>query len=710
MFARINFMPASETTPPAPANETTAQLTQPIQFIQGVGPALAEKLAKLNLHTAADLLFFFPKSYEDFSQLTPISELAKEQIATIIADVSDIDEAKFQGRQVTYVLVRQDNSFLRAMWFNQPWMLKKFKVGQRVMLQGKSRLQNSRQHMTHPKVTWLEGGETIEQLQTMLPVYRLTEGINQRQMRKLVAQVVEQFAHLVAEALPENVRQQSGSVSIAEAIAQIHAPQNQEQVDQARHRLVYQELLILQLALAIRRHHVRSQQVAPALKLSPKIKSRILGRLPFQLTESQQLAFEEIAGDLAKAWPMNRLLHGEVGSGKTAVALCAMLTAVAHGHQAVLMAPTEVLARQHARGIEELLKNSRVRIELWTGSVKTARRKQITEAVAAGEVDIVIGTQAVLKSTLPFPQLGLVVIDEQHKFGVKQRAELKGDKLCPHYLVMSATPIPRTISMTLFGDLDVSTLERTSGVGQQINTYLGTESSRESWMQFICKKVRQGRQAWIIAPLVDGDDEQNLRSAERVFEQLSNGPLEAFRLDLLHGRQSVEEKEAAMIDFESGKTQVIVATSVVEVGVNVPNATVMTIESAERFGLSQLHQLRGRVSRGKHPGYVCLFSSDDDPEQNERLKAFSETDNGFDLAQRDLEIRGPGNLFSSQQSGFPPLMIADLIRDEEILQQAFSDARLLIHESPNLEGESFERLRQLVFARYGKSLEFSDVG
>ena len=703
-------MPASESTEPTAENLAAERLTQSLQFIKGIGPGRAEKLARLDLHTAADVLFFFPKSYEDFRTLSHINELGKEQLATVVAEVSDVDQSASPGRHVTYVLFRQDNSFLRAMWFNQPWMMKKFRPGQRYMLQGKSRLQNDRQHMTHPKATLLDASETIQQQQTMLPVYRLTEGINQRQMRKLVAQVVEQFADVIAEALPESLRKQADAIGIGAAIEQIHAPLDQAQVDQARHRLVYQELLILQLALAIRRHRVRSQQVAPSLELSPKIKARILGRLPFELTDSQQVAFQEIADDLANPWPMNRLLHGEVGSGKTAVALCAMLTAVAHGHQAVLMAPTEVLARQHERTLKQLLHNSRVGIELWTGSVKASQRKQIASAVESGDVDIVIGTQAILRSQLPFPQLGLVVIDEQHKFGVKQRAQLKDNGLSPHYLVMSATPIPRTISMTLFGDLDVSTLQRTSGVGQQVNTYLGSQSSRESWMEFVCKKLRQGRQAWIIAPLVDGDEDQNLQSAERMFEQLSNGPLEAFRLDLLHGRQSVEEKEAAMIDFESGKTQAIVATSVVEVGVNVPNATVMMIESAERFGLSQLHQLRGRVSRGQHPGYVCLFSSDDDPEQNQRLKAFSETQSGFDLAKRDLEIRGPGNLFSSQQSGFPPLMIADLIRDEEILQRAFADARMLIHDSPDLEGEEFKRLRQLVFARYGKSLEFSDVG
>ena len=412
-----------------PENETQEtslnKLTQRTQLIKGVGPARSELLAKLGLHTAADILFFFPRSYEDFTQLNHIRDLGKEQLATVVAEVTDKDESKSNGRHVTYILFRQDNSFLRAMWFNQSFMLNKFRIGQRVMLQGKSRLQNNRQHMTHPKVTWLDNEETIEQQQTMLPVYRLTDGINQKQMRKLVSSVVEQCADLVTEALPESLRKRTGVIGIAEAINQIHSPMNQEQVDDARARLVYQELFILQLALAIRRHRVRSRQVAPTLELTPKIKARILGRLPFELTESQQVAFTEIADDLKNPWPMNRLLHGEVGSGKTAVALCSMLTAVAHGYQCVLMAPTEILARQHLRSIRELLHKSRVRIELWTGSVKTAKRKEIAAGVESGEVNIVVGTQAIVSSKLPFEKLGLVVIDEQHKFGVKQRATLK---------------------------------------------------------------------------------------------------------------------------------------------------------------------------------------------------------------------------------------------------------------------------------------------
>jgi ATP-dependent DNA helicase RecG len=444
--------------------------------------------------------------------------------------------------------------------------------------------------------------------------------------------------------------------------------------------------------------------------MTPKIRSRILGRLPFELTESQHTVLEEIANDMQQPFPMNRLIHGEVGSGKTMVAVCAMLIAVANGYQATLMAPTEILARQHFNTFRKLLNQSRVKLALWTGSLKKSERKISSDEIASGKIDIVIGTNAVVASKIDFHKLGLVVIDEQHKFGVKQRAVLKQSNHDPHYLVMTATPIPRTVSMTLFGDLDTSVLSRTSGIGQKVNTYLGTDQSRQQWWEFFRKKLLEGRQGFIVAPLVNSDETSDLNSAERLFESLSNGPLADFRLDVLHGRQSPEEKDLAMSKFAEGTTQAIVATGVVEVGIDVANATIMTIESAERFGLSQLHQLRGRVSRGRHPGFVCAFASDDNPVENQRLSAFAETDSGFELAEIDLKIRGPGNLFSTQQSGFPPLMIADLVRDQEVLAQARKQARLLIDKDPDLAEPELSRLRQLVFARYGQALDLADVG
>ncbi len=697
----------SDSSPTTPEK----RLNQPVQFIKGVGPQRAELLEKLGLRTAADILFFFPRTYQDFTELHDITELAQEQLAAIVGTVDDIDQLiSGNGKHILYVLIKQNQQYLRAVWFGQPFLLQKFQLGQRVLFRGQAKLIGGRFQMNHPKVTWLDSGQDVESERRLLPVYPLTDGLNQRQLREIVARVVDDYGGLVQEAFPAALRQQYSVCEIETAIRQIHAPQNETEVASARTRLVYQELFILQLALAIRRHRLQTNSVAPRLELTPKIRARILGRLPFELTPSQVTAMNEIAADMGRAFPMNRLLHGEVGSGKTVVAVCAMLLAVAHGYQAVLMAPTEILAQQHFRTIQKLLEHSRVRICGWTGGMKTAERKSNATAIAAGEIDIVVGTQAVVASKLEFKQLGLAIIDEQHKFGVQQRALLRQSGPDPHYLVMTATPIPRTIAMTLFGDLDVSTLERTSGIGQKVHTYLGQDNSREQWWEFFAKKLREGRQGFVVAPLVDAEPESGLSSAERLFESLTNGPLEEFRLDLMHGRQSSEQKETSMANFVSGKTQVLVATGVVEVGIDVPNATVMTIESAERFGLSQLHQLRGRVSRGQHPGYVCAFSTTDDPESNSRLSAFSQTANGFELAEIDLQIRGPGNLFSAQQSGLPPLMIADLIRDAEILTQAQSAARELIANDPELQQEGLSRLRQLVFARYGHALEVSDVG
>ena len=687
------------------------KLTQPIQFIKGVGPERAQVLEKLHLRTAADLLFFFPRSYEDFTQLHKIVELENEQLASLLGTVFDVNvRMASNGRQILTVTLQQEDQYFKAIWFGQAYMAKRFSVGQRVLVRGKAKLNAGRFQVNHPKVTWVDDDVSVEENSQLLPVYRLTDGINQPQMRAVVDQAVQDFAGLVQEAFPDSLRQRAEVCDIMSAIKQIHAPKTQTEIDAARGRLVYQELLILQLALAVRRHRTRTALKAPPLELTPKIRSRILGRLPFELTESQQTALNEIAANMSQPFPMNRLLHGEVGSGKTAVAVCAMMLAVAQGYQAAIMAPTEILARQHFFTLKHLLGNSRVRIGLWIGSLKGAERKKLRSEIETGQIDIVVGTQAVVASKLNFHKPGLVVVDEQHKFGVRQRASLKQSGEDPHYLVMTATPIPRTMAMTLFGDLDVSTLHRTSGIGQRVNTYLGKESAREQWWQFVRKKLREGRQAFIVAPLVQSDEDTQLNSAEKMYESLTNGPLEEFRLDVLHGRQSPEQKDEVMARFKSGKTQAVVATGVIEVGIDVPNATVMTIESAERFGLSQLHQLRGRVSRGKHPGFVCAFATKDDAEENERLAAFAETSSGFDLAEVDLKLRGPGNLFSTHQSGFPPLMIADLIRDVNLLVAARADALQLVADDPDLQQEGHDRLRQLVFARYGHALDLSDVG
>jgi len=684
-------------------------LLTPVDRLPGVGSPLARLLERLGLRTAADLLFNFPRRYEDYTELTELAHLEVGTTCSVVANIREVDQrVTVTGKHVQYVLLEQNRHYLRAIWFNLPYMEKRFQVGQLLHLRGTVKESGGRFEMLQPHYKVLEPGETgVEK--KLLPVYPLTEGLKQWQLRKITERVIGDYAGLVEEALPEPVRQELALYPIREAIEQVHFPSTAATAEEARRRLVVQELLVLQLALAMRRYQHAQGQTALPLPLTGKIRDRILGRMPFELTEYQQQAFAEIAADMDRAIPMNRLLHGDVGSGKTAVALCAILLAVAHGAQAALMAPTEILARQHDRTIREILRNSRVRIALWTGS--TAHRQSLSEKIAAGEVDIVVGTQAIVQSELSFAKLGLVVIDEQHKFGVKQRSNLRQlSSTVPHYLVMTATPIPRTISMTVFGDLDVSALRRPERLRAPVHTYLGTDATREKWWDFVVKKLREGRQAYVIAPRVETDDEVAAASAERLYERLSNGPLAAFKLDLLHGRQSAEEKDAALRAFAAGQTQVLVATSVVEVGIDVPNATIMTIESAERFGLSQLHQLRGRVSRGVHPGFVCCFSTTDNPEDNDRLKAFRETNDGFELAEIDLRIRGPGNLFSTQQTGFPPLRIADLVRDAGLLQQIRELGTRIIAADPELQAEEHARLRQLVLTRYGQSLQLGNVG
>jgi ATP-dependent DNA helicase RecG len=411
---------------------------------------------------------------------------------------------------------------------------------------------------------------------------------------------------------------------------------------------------------------------------------------------------------------MNRLLQGDVGSGKTVVAMYAMLLAVAHGYQAALMAPTEILARQHMQTLSTALAASKVRLALLTGALTQAERRETLEKIAAGEVDVVIGTHAVThavaRSGVEFKKLGLVVIDEQHKFGVRQRAALKKAGVDPHYLVMTATPIPRTVGMTMFGDLDVSTLRQPPPGRQQVHTYLAGDEQRMRWWHFFRSKLDEGRQAYVIAPLVEDSEAVDTANVQQTFELLSSGELTGYRLGMIHGRMTPAEKDSIMQAFRAGRIHALVATSVVEVGVDIPNATLMTIEGGERFGLAQLHQLRGRISRGAHPGYLCVFANPASDEAQDRLDAFTKTSDGFELAEIDFRLRGPGDLFGTRQHGLPPLLIADLRRDHAVVEEARRDAQQLIESDPELANAAFARLRRMVFRRYGEALDLGDVG
>jgi ATP-dependent DNA helicase RecG len=682
----------------------------PVEWLKGVGPPRAQLLRRMGLATVRDLLFLFPRDYQDLTDRRQIAQLEEGKLQTVRGVVEDIElrNTSVPGRSVLGVLVHCGPGYLRALWFNQPFQAERFAAGQEVMLSGKPKRNGLFWEMAHPTVVRLGEGEE-EPPGGMLPVYPLTEGLNQWQMRRIVQGALEAYAEQVGEVFPLSYLSAHQLMPIREALPAIHAPRNAEELGRARRRFVYQELFILQLALALKRQQQAARQ-APPLEATPRIDARIRRLFPFPLTAAQEQAIREIAADMARPVPMNRLLQGDVGSGKTVVAVYAMLLAIAHGYQAVLMAPTEILARQHSLTLERLLAASHVRRAQLTGGLSGKDRNTILIKLAAGSLDLLVGTHAVIQEDVLFARLGLAVIDEQHKFGVEQRAMLRQAGLDPHYLVMTATPIPRSVTMTLFGDLDLSTLRDSPPGRQPVHTYLATDAQRSKWWEFFARKLRQGRQGYVIAPLVEESAEREAASVQEVFESLANGPLEPFRLGMIHGRMTSEEKEAVMASFRSGQIQVLVSTAVVEVGVDVPNATLMTIENAEQFGLAQLHQLRGRVSRGHYPGFCCAFADPKSDEARQRLQAFQSTTDGFQLAEVDFRLRGPGELFGTRQHGLPPFRIADLVRDADVVEEARRDAQQLLAADPGLGQAECASLRRMMLVRYGKSLELGDVG
>ncbi len=695
----------------APAKSAAELLATPVQFLKGVGPQRAELLERLGLRAARELVFFFPRDYQDLTELSRVADLAEGNLVRLRGKVEEVDaRTSASGNSVLGVLLAAEQGRLRLLWFNQPHLRQRFSLGDDLLVVGKAKLNGGMWELVHPQVQWL-GTEEDEPASKLLPVYPLTEGLSQGQIRRIVAGAVELCLDALDEVFPAEYLAQHNLWPLRKALEQIHQPADRVALELARRRFIYQELFILQLALALKRQRGLGQPAAPALEATAKIDARIRRLFPFELTAGQQQAIAEVAGDMARTQPMNRLLQGDVGSGKTVVAVYALLLAVAHRYQAVLMAPTEVLARQHAATLEQVLAASQVRWSLLTGGLSAGQRQTTLEGIKRGELDVVIGTQAVLSSGVGFARLGLVVIDEQHKFGVRQRASLKQAALDPHYLVMTATPIPRTVTMTLYGDLDVSTLREAPPGRQTVNTYLVEGDDRQfKWWEFFGRKLREGAQGYIITPLVDDESEAAAASVEQTYEALAHGPLEAFRLDLLHGRMTPAAKESAMSAFRRGETQALVATTVVEVGVDVPNATMMTILNGERFGLSQLHQLRGRISRGSQPGFCAVFAENPSPEARQRIDAFVATGDGFRLAEIDFQQRGPGDLLGTRQHGMPPLRIADLARDSAALEEARRDAQQLTQEDPGLSRPEHARLRTMVLRRYGRVLELGDVG
>ncbi len=721
------------------------ELGSDLQFLPGVGRDRAKLLAKLGLRAAGDALFFFPRSYEFPSAQTRLIHLREGVPAAVVGTISEMEtRTSANGRTTLGILLENEDGAFRVVFYNQPFRREQLGRGMRVLVSGTPKLAGLRMQFSHPRITPLAVDEAPPP-GDILPMYSLTEGLKQPQLRRILGPIATALADRVQEVLPDALRKAAGErleialPDIADALRQVHNPTDKDLLQAARTRLVFQELLVMQLALALRRRRLTTDLTAPPMTPTPEIDARIRNRFPFELTGDQQRTIVEVGRDMGRQFPMNRLVQGDVGSGKTVIAQYAMLLAVAHGYQAIMMAPTEILARQHYATLTKAMARSRVKVGLLTGSLSPAERQKLVAGAETGELNVIVGTQALLYGNVAVAKLGLVVIDEQHKFGVGQRATLRSGGLDPHYLVLSATPIPRTMAMTMFGDLDVSTLRDKPPGRKPVNTYLARDGWRERWWKFVRERLDEGRQVFIVTPRVtergaeeaaaEADDDQqaagqaealvdgleaaageNISAAESVFEELKAGPLADYRLGLLHGRMSANEKEAEMQRFAQGRTQVLVTTTVIEVGIDIANATVMTILGAEHFGLAQLHQLRGRVSRGNVAGHVCVFTdSEGSPEENERLQVFAETADGFELAEADFRLRGPGDLMGTRQSGMPPLRIADMQRDQQILLVARELAQQVIDADGDLSADEFAALKKQVLRRYGKVLELGDV-
>jgi ATP-dependent DNA helicase RecG len=669
-----------------------AGLDAPLTVLHGVGPETAKDYARLGVHTLRDLLHHYPRRYDNYARMKTINRLAYGEDCTLIATVWQVRERKFRGNRVMLKIILSDGTGnIEVTEFN-PYRKQLLTPGRQIVLSGKVDQYLGR--LTIIPREWEKLDTELLNTGRIVPVYALTEGLYQRNIRNLSAQVVNHWAPRQADPLPETVMANAGLMPFGQALAQIHFPDNEVRLADAQHRLAFDELFALQIGVLRQRQQWQAIPATP-LATSDQTLTTYLATLPFPLTDAQQKAVVDIRHDLAQPVPMNRLLQGDVGSGKTAVAATAMAVTLAAGAQAAIMAPTSILAEQHFKTLSRLLAG--VPIALLQGSTTGRERDAIYAGLRDGQIKVVVGTHALVEHPVEFAQLGLVVIDEQHRFGVSQRAALRGKGSNPHLLVMTATPIPRTLALTVYGDLDLTVLDEMPPGRQPITTYILHANERERGYEFVRREVRKGRQAYLIFPLVEESEKIEAKAAVEEHARLQRDIFPEFTLGLLHGRMKPDEKDAVMAAFRDNATQILVSTSVVEVGVDVPNATVILIDGANRFGLSQLHQFRGRVGRGEHASYCLLVSDSPNPEPDVRLVAMEATQNGFLLAQKDLELRGPGDFLGTRQSGFSELRAAAL-SDILTIEKARREAQRVFAADPELAQPEHSGIRAMVDA------------
>ena len=678
-------------------------INESIQYVKGIGPKKAEKLNKLGIYTIKDLLYYFPRQFEDRSIIKKIAQLEDEEKVTVKALITNIESyTPKKGMTITRIDVKDDTGFAKLTFFNREYIKNTFRVGDSILAFGKVKKNGRFVELNSCELEYLSASP--KNIGKLVPVYPLSYGVTNKDIMNTVRMVFENKDIKIPEYMPEYILKKYRLCGIEYAIKNIHFPKDKESLKIALYRLIFEELLVLQLGLFMYKGG-SSDEKGILFKRDQRL-DEVLESLPFSLTRAQNRALNEIIDDMCSEKVMNRLVQGDVGSGKTVVALLALAECVFNGYQGALMAPTEILAQQHYESFTETFEDIGINVELLTGSVTKKQKEGILQRAKDGEIDILIGTHALIEDNVEFKNIGLVITDEQHRFGVRQRGKLSSKGESPDILVMTATPIPRTLALILYGDLDISIIDELPPGRQPIETIAVEKKKRDKvYNSLVRREVDKGRQVYIVCPLVEESETLDITSATETAEEIKRDFFPDLRVGLLHGKMKPSEKDTIMTAFKNHELDILVSTTVIEVGVNVPNSTLMIIENAERFGLAQLHQLRGRVGRGKHQSYCVLIYGSNSEVCRKRMSIMEETNDGFKISEKDLEIRGPGEFFGTMQHGVPELKVANLFKHMKILKTVQQEARIIIGEDPTLDFKEYRGLKREIESKFKDKIE-----